>query len=82
MALYHFNLVGGRPERDVDGTECPTVAHARRAAVHHAGMLLITQPDRFWDGHAWTLEAVRAEGGAVFSLRFQAERIVPDEWLD
>ena len=82
MARYHFTIVDGRASQDVDGVECLTVGHARREAVRQVGHLLMTQPARFWDNGTWTLEASRPGVGPVFNLNFQAESIIPDEWLD
>jgi hypothetical protein len=82
MARYHFNIMDGRPRQDVDGTECPTIAHARREAVRHIGQLLMTQPRQFWDGRTWSLEAVLPGRGVVFQLRFSAETLIPDDWLE
>ena len=76
MVRYHFNIRDGVSIPDEEGTELPTLGHARREAVRIAGYVLMTQPGEFWNGHEWFVETTDGEGNVLFRVKFLAENVL------
>lgn len=50
MERYFFDLRNGNVERDVTGTELPSLADARREAIRFLGEVLKDEPERLAEG--------------------------------
>jgi hypothetical protein len=72
MPRYHFNLSDGRSIPDLEGSELPDLASARREAARYAGQLLQDDPQAVWDGGEWVLEVTDARGLLLFRLILSA----------
>lgn len=79
MVRYHFNVKDGHTTPDLEGTEFPTLGHARREAIRLAGYLLMTQPKEFWNGHPWYVEVTQSDEKVLFRLRFVSENVAVPE---
>jgi len=72
MPRYHFNVHDGTDLPDVEGTELPSLDHARREAVRYSGCLLRDHADAFWTGEEWRMDVTDERGLILFSLMFVA----------
>ena len=72
MPRYHFNVADGRDYPDLQGTELPDLAAARREALRFTSALLGEVESRFWDGHDWQMTVTDPGGITLFTLAFVA----------
>jgi hypothetical protein len=72
MPRYFFHVHDGASFPDLEGTELPDLAAARREAVLSSAQLLTDNPDQFWDGEAWSMQVTDESGATLFVLQFAA----------
>ena len=72
MSRYYFHVRDGESFIDLQGTELPDLAAARREAVRFASSLLADKPDKFWDSSEWTLRVADQTDLTLFELTFFA----------
>ena len=73
MPRYFFNIMGGRCDPDLTGTDLPDIYAAQGEAIRASGEMLSEIGPRFWDGAGWAMEVKDEAGRRLFTLRFSAE---------
>ena len=77
MPHYFFDIVDGEDLPDLQGSEWPDLAAARREAVRYSAEVLKEMPERFWNCEAWKMTVSDADRVALFTLKFLAESAEP-----
>jgi len=72
MPRYHFNVSGGERFDDLQGTELPDLASARKEALRFASGLLTDTRPNFWTGEEWTMRVTDDANLTLFTLMFVA----------
>jgi hypothetical protein len=74
MRRYYFNVHDGSTILDEEGTEFPSLAAARNAAIVHSGEILKDgAAAALWAGEPWRMwvtDAPNGGGETLFTLRF------------
>ena len=68
MPRFHFHVHDGRSTLDTEGSELPSLDHARLEAVRFAGKLMDEEARRIADGEDWHLEVADETGLVLFRL--------------
>ena len=68
MIRYFFNLADGGYDPDLEGTEFPDVASARREAVRFASEVLHDRPEVVWSGRDFRVEVTDHQGTLIFTF--------------
>jgi len=72
MPRYYFHVSDGQRFDDLQGTELPDLAGARKEALRFAsGLLTDTKPD-LWTGEEWTMRVTDDTDLTLFTLMFVA----------
>ena len=74
MARYFFHVEDGFSTKDAEGTELPDIYAAQDEAIRLSGELLREMGRKFWNGTEWSLTVTDETGGALFRLRFSADK--------
>ncbi len=72
MPRFHFNVLDGSDNPDLDGAELEDIPAARRYAVRYFGELLLGDPSTFWSGEEWKMDVTDDTGLTLFSLHLIA----------
>ncbi len=72
MPRYFFHVQDGSDYVDLQGTELPDLAAARREGVRFAGALLLDGSDAFWRAGEWRMRVTDATDLTLFELTFFA----------
>ena len=77
MPRYFFHVHDGFSTRDTDGSDLPDIFSAQAEAIRLSGELLREMGTKLWDGMEWSLTVTDENEGALFILRFSADKGTP-----
>jgi len=72
MPRYFFHVADGQEFSDLQGTQLPDLAAARKEALRFAGRLLADAKPDLWDGEEWTMRVTDGDNLTLFTLMFVA----------
>ena len=72
MPRYYFHVSDGQRFDDLQGTELPDLACARKEALRFASGLLTDAKPNFWTGEEWTMRVTDDANLTLFTLMFVA----------
>lgn len=72
---YFFNVHDGTGLDDLEGTELPDDAVARKEAMAAGAELLKGMGEKLWTGTVWQMQVVDETGREVLSLVFHGETV-------
>jgi hypothetical protein len=70
---YHFHMINGRREPDLDGMELPTLDAARAMAVLYSSHSLADDPYLLWQSGTLRVEVTDEDDKVLFTIATQAE---------